>query len=128
MKRITKLSDQQLCTIVCRYQESDNLNDLLPVVDALHGLIYSIARQRPERGAIQLEDLIQEGILGVFKAAKEFQPLTSDSFTSFARNHICNAIRAFYTANCLPFSRPERSTTQLAVESIDSYLYDTNRQ
>ena len=44
MKRITKLSDQQLCTIVCRYQESDNLNDLLPVVDALHGLIYSIAR------------------------------------------------------------------------------------
>lgn len=125
MKHRIHLSEQQLCTIVCRYQTSDNLNDLLPVVDSLRGLILCIARQRPERGAVQLQDLIQEGILGLFQAAKEFQPQTSDSFTSFARNYISDAIRTFYTANCLPLSRPGRSTAQLSIESIDSYTCNT---
>lgn len=125
MKCIIKLSETQLCTIVSKYQTTNNLNDLIPVVDSLHGLIHSIARQRPERGAVQLEDLIQEGILGLFKAAKEYQPQASGSFTSFARNYVSDAIRTFYTANCLPLSRPGRSITQISVESIDSYTYDT---
>lgn len=125
MKKNIKLSEMQLCTIVRQYQLSNNLNDLLPVVNSLYGLICCIARKRPEQGAVQLEDLVQEGILGLFLAAKEFQPQTSNSFTSFARNYIADAIRTFYTANSLPVSRPAYSGTQLSIESIDSYTYDT---
>lgn len=119
------LTDQQINNHVGNYQRTHADKDIVPVIESLHGLIHSIAQQRPPRGAVTLEDMVSEGMEALLIAAQHYDTTSTESFTGFARNYIADRIRCFYTRYCLPLSRPGRSTQSLSIEPIDAYIYDT---
>lgn len=75
------------------------------------GLVVSLARRRVNPFLHQDEqDLIQEGFLGLLRAARRFNPSRGTKFTTFAYRHVAGAID-----RALPRLHPELPMSQLAM-------------
>ena len=87
------LSDEQLCA-AC---QTGNRNAEEILAARYHRLVRSIARPYFLAGG-DSEDLLQEGMLGLLKAIREYDPGRDAAFRTFAdtciRNRLCTALRA----------------------------------
>lgn len=90
------LSDIELLDII--HNDHDNASFVMDYFIERHkGLVRIQARSLFLIGGDK-EDLLQEGMIGLYKALREFDPAISDNFESFARTivyqQMCNAIKA----------------------------------
>lgn len=74
--------------------------DVLPIMDTKEAigryawLVAKLANQYLRAG-VDVEDLVQEGYLGLLRACKEWKPDAGKSFETFAAQRIRNALRDF---------------------------------
>ena len=89
-----KLSDLTNEEIVERFQEG-NQNALAALVDKNQGLVRSRASYfyRSHGNDLELEDLVQSGMLGMIRAAEKFDISLGYKFTTYAYKWIDKAIR-----------------------------------
>ena len=66
-------------------------DEQLSLVDGNIGLVVHIAKKFQGRG-IDLEDLVQEGAIGLIEAASRYSPGVGAPFSSFAKHRIAGAI------------------------------------
>ena len=90
------LSDIELLDII--HNDKDNASFVMDYFIERHkGLVRIQARSLFLIGGDK-EDLLQEGMIGLYKALREFDPAISDNFESFAKTivyqQMCNAIKA----------------------------------
>ena len=92
MNQYEQYSDEEL---ICRYRQGEKgVSDYL--MDKYKGLVRQRARTMYLIGA-EPDDLIQEGMIGLFKAVRDYQPGREASFVTFARicidRQIYNAVQ-----------------------------------
>jgi RNA polymerase primary sigma factor len=83
-------------------------------------LVIAMAR-KPQRGSIRLEELVQEGSLGLLRAVEKFDPQAGTRFSTYA----VWWIRAYlwkYLKQARSAVRPRSGTAALADFSLDSAL------
>lgn len=96
INNLETLSDVELLDII--RNDQDNASFVMDYLIERHkGLVRIQARSLFLIGGDK-EDLLQEGMIGLYKALREFDPAISDNFESFARTivyqQMCNAIKA----------------------------------
>ena len=91
--RLQTLTDEELCALA--QQGSRDAEEIL--VGRYHRLVRSCARPYFLAGG-DSEDLLQEGMIGLIKAMREFRPDRESGFQTFAevciRSRLCSVIRA----------------------------------
>ena len=91
--RLQTLTDEELCALA--QQGSRDAGEIL--VGRYHRLVRSCARPYFLAGG-DSEDLLQEGMIGLIKAMREFRPDRESGFQTFAevciRSRLCSVIRA----------------------------------
>lgn len=97
INNLETLSDVELLDII--RNDQDNASFVMDYFIERHkGLVRIQARSLFLIGGDK-EDLLQEGMIGLYKALREFDPAISDNFESFARTivyqQMCNAIKAY---------------------------------
>ena len=96
INNLETLSDVELLDII--RNDQDNASFVMDYFIERHkGLVRIQARSLFLIGGDK-EDLLQEGMIGLYKALREFDPAISDNFESFAKTivyqQMCNAIKA----------------------------------
>lgn len=95
-------------------------------------LVRRIAQKvhRPLPAHIQLDDLIQDGMIGLLEAADRYDPDLNDSFPAYAtpriRGHIVDGIRS--AGNRTRASINAHRSVQRAIHSIESTTYRPARE
>ena len=82
MKNFETLSDEELIVRMRENGDTDEIAEYL--LDKYKPLVRKKARAMYLVGG-ETDDLIQEGMLGLFKALRDFNPAREVSFASFAR-------------------------------------------
>lgn len=121
------LTDEILC---CRAASGDRVAEESLVV-RYNRLVRICARPYFLAGG-DSEDLIQEGMVGLLNAMREFDPEKGTSFRTFAetciRNRIRSAIRAASRDKHTPLNHSVSYETPLLDGNTDSYPFDALRQ
>ena len=70
----------------------------MPELAEFYGLVFHLAKQIHQRlphagAAIELDDLVQEGMVGLIQAAQNYEPQAGVRFTTFAYPRIAGAIK-----------------------------------
>lgn len=107
-----------------RQPYNPHLGDLTEFIIANKGMVYEVAYRckRKTKLPAEIEDLIQEGYIGVIKAYKYFDPLkgaVSTFFYRWIRNEIMRFIR-----DKLPLVRPPKRSYELAGKIIKNKMHD----
>jgi RNA polymerase sigma factor (sigma-70 family) len=83
------------------------------IVEDNLGLVVSLAHSYSKSTAQPVEDLIQEGSLGLMKAVDDFDPDKGFAFSTFAVPYIKNAIRRYISQNGRMVALPSNIQTQI---------------
>ena len=118
--------------IVKRYQEGDP-DAAEELLEAYSDFIKSYVRKFdiPE-SVLDRDDLMQEGALGLYKAARDFDFERGTEFSTFARHHIFNAIVRAVEYNGyairIPSKKREKIIKVTKLNTQFSYEKDMNRR
>ncbi len=82
------------------------------IVEKYKGLVIFFARDRYLRGG-DIEDLIQEGTLGLVKAIRQYSPEKGDDFAKFASKSIVNKINDAVRADNRDKNKPLNQSSTL---------------
>lgn len=111
---LTEQSENEIIKLVYKCKEGDN-DSFVILTNRFYSLIVSIVTPFYAPGS-ETQDLIQEGLIGLFKAVKVYDPDISNSFFAIAK--IC--IRR----NVLQMVRSNNAKKQL-IHHNSRYLFDT---
>ena len=96
INNLETLSDVELLDII--RNDQDNASFVMDYFIERHKVLVRIQARSLFLIGGDKEDLLQEGMIGLYKALREFDPAISDNFESFAKTivyqQMCNAIKA----------------------------------
>jgi RNA polymerase sigma factor (sigma-70 family) len=95
---------QRNAELLAAYRKSRSTRDRNALIHANLPLVWRVARQEAQRSGHSVEDLCQEGCLGLIKAVERFDPERGHSLSTAAMPWIRGAIRHYLRDRCQPIS------------------------
>lgn len=92
MKNLPTMNIDELCE---KYYEQNDISVYDDLVNATLHIVVKIARRYVKPGKFELEDLIQEGNLGLLRAIEMFDYIKGYKFETYATYHIRNRIQHY---------------------------------
>jgi len=101
------LMEQEVKKLVKKYQESNSEETFEKLYDQYKKLIFQIARKVKYKNNLDLDDLVQEGKIGLLEAIQNANPNSNVKFVSYAYPYIKgNMLKARRHGNLIKFPRP----------------------